>query len=83
MHVRLLRGEARSRFEVLCAPLHRPFRQALAFAIGRQPGELASAVRTTVAPTGVSTFPMSGNVIPSLASAHLNFRYLPGQHVII
>ena len=47
--------------------------------LARQPGEVAAAVRTTVAVTGVTTQPAAGNVIPSLATAQLNFRYLPGQ----
>lgn len=47
--------------------------------LARQPGEVAAAVRTTVAVTGVITQPAAGNVIPSLATAQLNFRYLPGQ----
>ena len=39
---------------------------------------MAAAVRTTVAVTGVTTHPAAGNVLPSLATAQLNFRYLPG-----
>lgn len=58
--------------------LCRPLKQLLAQFLARQPGEVAAAVRTTVAATGVTTHPAAGNVLPSLASAQLNFRYLPG-----
>ena len=57
----------------------RPLKQLLAMFLARQPGEVAAAVRTTVAVTGVTTHPAAGNVIPSLATAQFNFRYLPGQ----
>ena len=56
----------------------RPLKQLLAQFLSRQPGEVAAAVRTTVAVTGVTTHPAAGNVLPSLATAQLNFRYLPG-----
>lgn len=59
--------------------LCRPLKQLLAQFLARQPGEVAAAVRTTVAATGVSTHPAAGNVLPSLASVQLNFRYLPGM----
>ena len=60
-------------------------KQLLALFLARQPGEVAAAVRTTVAVTGVTTHPSAGNVLPSLATAQLNFRYLPGerQHTIL
>ena len=57
----------------------RPVKQLLALFLARQPGEVAAAVRTTVAVTGVTTHPAAGNVLPSLATAQLNFRNLPGQ----
>lgn len=57
----------------------RPLRPLLAQVIARLLGELSSAVRSTVAVTGISSFPAAGNVLPSLASAQFNFRYLPGQ----
>lgn len=57
----------------------RPMKQLLALFLARQPGEVAAAVRTTVAVTGVTTHPSAGNVLPSLATAQLNFRYLPGD----
>lgn len=53
-------------------------KQLLAQFLARQPGEVAAAVRTTVAVTGVTSHPAAGNVLPSLASTQLNFRYLPG-----
>ncbi|CAL8471245.1 g10787 [Coccomyxa elongata] len=56
-----------------------PLNQLLARFLASQPGEVASAVRTTIAATAVTTHPSAGNVIPSLASAHFNFRYLPGE----
>lgn len=56
----------------------RPWKQLLAQFLSRQPGEVAAAVRTTIAVTGVTTHPAAGNVLPSLATAQLNFRYLPG-----
>ena len=57
----------------------RPLKPLLALFLIRQPGEVAAAVRTTVAVTGVTTHPAAGNVLPSLATAQLNFRYLPGR----
>lgn len=57
----------------------RPLKPLLALFLARQPGEVAAGVRTTVAVTGVTTHPAAGNVLPSLATAQLNFRYLPGQ----
>lgn len=50
--------------------------------LGSLPGEVSAAVRTTIAATGVSTHPAAGNVLPSLATAHFNFRYLPGAPVL-
>ena len=63
--------------------LFRPLRQLLARLLASQPGEVASAVRTTVAATGITTHPAAGNVLPSLATAHFNFRYLPGARACI
>ena len=57
----------------------RPLKPLLALFLARQPGEVAAGVRTTVAVTGVTTHPAAGNVLPSLATTQLNFRYLPGQ----
>lgn len=39
-------------------------------------------MRTTIAATGVTTHPTAGNVLPSVATAHFNFRYLPGAGLI-
>ena len=60
-------------------PDRRGVRHLVMRVLALAPGEIAAMVRSTAAVVDLAASPEGHNVVPDTATAHINFRVLPGE----